>query len=448
MNVHPDWRVLGFTLLVSALVGLGSGLAPALASERIELVRALKETAGTSSGTSHRRWLTLGNGLVVVQMTISMLVLVGAGLLLRTVVNLKTVNTGFDPKNLLLFHVYSTYSQRTGLSLGRLGLDLRDQLATQPGVISASYSSFALMQGWNSTSLIDPIGSKSSAVDTNELRVAPDFFKTMQIPLVAGRGFNPPDLLNEKFGFAPHIAVVNESFARRFFGQQRPVGQRFRFHAAKYETEIIGVVGDAKFDQLRDDVQPTVYVPNVYTPIIDSVGEFEVRTAAAPKAMMSAIRSAITRFDPNLLIADMKTQEEQIDQNIYQERLIANLSTLFALLALIVACVGIYGLLSYQVTRRTQEIGIRLALGAQRGDVLSIVMRQGAALAVLGAVIGTGAALGVTRYLQSFLYGVKPYDPMTMIAVAFLLIAVALLASYIPARRAMRTDPMVALRYE
>jgi ABC-type antimicrobial peptide transport system permease subunit len=163
---------------------------------------------------------------------------------------------------------------------------------------------------------------------------------------------------------------------------------------------------------------------------------------------MPEIRAAITRFDPNLLITDMKTQMEQIDQNIYQERLIANLSSLFALLALIVACVGIYGLLSYQVSRRTHEIGVRLALGAQRGDVLRLVIRRGAILAVLGAVIGIAAALAVTRYLQSFLFGVKPSDPLTIIAVAFGLIAVALLASYIPARRAMKTDPMVALRYE
>jgi len=163
---------------------------------------------------------------------------------------------------------------------------------------------------------------------------------------------------------------------------------------------------------------------------------------------MPEIRAAVARVDPNLLITDMKTQMEQIDQNIYQERLIANLSSLFALLALVVACVGIYGLLSYQVSRRTHEMGIRLALGAQRGDVLRLVIRQGAILGVLGALIGVGAALGVTRYLQSFLFGVKPSDPLTIAAVAFGLIAVALLASYIPARRAMKTDPMVALRYE
>ena len=190
-----------------------------------------------------------------------------------------------------------------------------------------------------------------------------------------------------------------------------------------------------------------VYVPLSNNPG-PNVGTFEVRTALDPKATVPVVRAAITRFDPNLLITGMKTQMEQIDQNIYQERLTANLSSLFALLALIVACVGIYGLLSYQVTRRTHEIGIRLALGAQRSDVLRLVIRQGAILAVLGAVIGIAAALAVTRYLQSFLFGVKPSDPVTIIAVAFGLIAVALLASYIPARRAMKTDPMVALRYE
>jgi ABC-type antimicrobial peptide transport system permease subunit len=189
-------------------------------------------------------------------------------------------------------------------------------------------------------------------------------------------------------------------------------------------------------------------MPTIYSAAVRNGGNFEIRTAMDPKALMPAVRAAVARFDPNLLVTGMKTQMEQIDQNIYQERLIANLSSLFALLALIVACVGIYGLLSYQVSRRTHEIGIRVALGAQRGDVLRIVLRQGAILATSGALIGVGAALGVTRYLQSFLFGVKPSDPMTIVAVAFGLIAVALLASYIPARRAMKTDPMVALRYE
>jgi predicted permease len=266
--------------------------------------------------------------------------------------------------------------------------------------------------------------------------------------LLAGRTLNAQDLQNQKSRNVFPVAVINESFARRFFGRQNPIGQSFRVDQDAPGTEIVGVVGDAKYDHLRSDVQPTIYVPIVYIPVLNDAGTFVIRTAMDPKALMPEIRTAASRFDSNLLIKDMKTQMEQINQNIYQERLIANLSSLFALLALIVACVGIYGLLSYQVSRRTYEIGIRLALGAQRSDVLNLVMWQGAILAVLGALIGIAAALALTRYLQSFLFGVKPSDPVTIAAVAIGLIAVALLASYIPARRAMKTDPMVALRYE
>ena len=375
-----------------------------------------------------------------------MLVLAGAGLLVRTLANLKSVNTGFDPQNLLLFGVDTTYSNRTAENLKSLGSDLQEQLATLPGVKSVSYSSFALMAGSNMDYDIS-IGDAKSYVDVNWLNVAPDFFKTMRIPLLAGRTLNAQDLQNQKSKNVFHVAVINESFARRFFGKQNPIGQTFRVEDT-YKTEIVGVVGDAKYDHLRYDVRPTVYVPIVYTSVFNDAGTFVIRTAMDPKALMPEIRTAVSRFDSNLLVTDMKTQMEQIDQNIYQERLIANLSSLFALLALIVACVGIYGLLSYQVSRRTHEIGIRLALGAQRGDVLNLVMRQGTILAVLGALIGAAAALAVTRYLQSFLFGVKPSDPATIAAVAFGLVAVALLASYIPARRATRVDPMVALRYE
>jgi predicted permease len=447
MDVHPDSRVLGFTVLISVLVGVVSGLAPAFTGGQIELVAALKESSNSSAGASRRRWLTLGNGLVVLQMGLAMLVLAGAGLLVRTLANLKSVNTGFDPQNLLLFGVDTTYSSRTGENLKRVGSDLQEQLTTLPGVKSVSYSSFALMAGSNMDYTIY-IGDSKSWVDVNWMNVAPDFFQTMRIPLLAGRALNAQDLQNQKSLKNFPVAVINESFARRYFGNQNPVGQSFRADQDAPGTEIVGVVGDAKYDHLRRDMRPIVYVPYVYIQVSNIAGEFEVRTALDPKALMPEIRAAVSRFDSNLLITDMKTQMEQIDQNIYQERLIANLSTLFALLALIVACVGIYGLLSYQVTRRTHEIGIRLALGAQRTDVLNLVMRQGAILAVLGVLIGVAAALAVTRYLQSFLFGVKPSDPVTIVGVAFLLIAVALLASYIPARRAMKTDPMVALRYE
>jgi predicted permease len=451
LDVHPDWRVFGFTLLASVLVALLSGLAPASAGTRIDLVSALNESKGSAGGTSRRAWFTPGNALVVSQFALTMVVMAGAGLLVRTLANLRAVNTGFDPQNLVIFGVDTTFSSRTSENLKSLGLDLKEQLEAVPGVNSVSYSQFAPISGSSTENTLDSIGqAKSIEENVNCLPVAPDFFRTMRIPLLAGRTLDARDVQNQDsaWTYEVAVAVVNESFARRYFGKQSPVGQHFRFGGSKSGTEIVGVVGDAKYNRLRNDVRPIVYVPIAYDFDANFVGEFEVRTAMEPKAMMPTIRVAVDRFDSNLLITDMKTQMDQIDQNIYQERLIASLSSLFALLALIVACIGIYGLLSYQVARRTHEIGIRLALGAERADVLRAVLRQGAVLAIVGALIGGAAALALTRYLESFLFGVKPSDPVTMAAVAALLIAVALMASFVPAKRAMKIDPMRALRYE
>ena len=444
VDVHPDPRVLAFTVLVSMLVGVTVGLTPALSSGQKDLVGVLKEgLAGSASATRGRR-ITLGNVLVVVQIALTLLVLVGAGLFVRTLTNLKAVNPGFDTQNLLLFGVDETYSNRAGGNLRVLHRELQEQLAMLPGVTSISYSAARLLAGGGiPAGPIFPEDQPNSPIQVELLPIAPDFFKTMQIPLLAGRTLNAQDSEDKQADDVPRYQplVINKKLAHRLFGDRDPIGRHFR--AGTSLSEVVGVVDDAKYDNMRDSAMPTIYAA-----IGDDDATFEIRTAMDPKTLMPTIRAAVSRFDRNLLITDMKTQEEQIDQSLYQERLIANLSRLFALLALVVASVGIYGLLSYQVTRRTHEIGIRLALGAQRSDVMRLVIRQGAILAELGVVIGIAAALAVTRYLQSFLYGVKPSDPVTIIAVAFLLIAVALLASYIPARRAMKPDPMVALRYE
>ena len=443
VDVHPDAHVLIFTLLVSILAGIAFGLAPMFSSGRLELVPALKESAESASAGGRR--ITLGNSLVVIQMALAVLVCAGTGLLVHTLYNLKAENIGFDPENIVVFRLDATYSNRTGGNLGAFYRDLEDQLSSLPGVSSASRSGVLLLSGGGMGGTIFSRDQSGSPIHVDLLPVSGNFFKTMGIPLLAGRSLNVQDSNAPSSNTHRTHVVVNEALARRLFGTLNPVARHFRVDEDGPENEIVGVVADAKYANLRDDMPPTIY-----TSIAGWDGDmyFEVRSGLDPTAMMPAIRSAVSRFDPNLLITDMKTEEEQIDQNIYQERLIANLSSLFALLALIVACVGIYGLLTYQVTRRTQEIGIRLALGAQRGDVLRIVLRQGTVLAVLGTVLGAAAALVLTRYLQSFLYGVKPSDPLTMICVAFLLIAVALLASYIPARRAAKVDPMEALRYE
>ena len=456
VNVHPDVRVLAVTAVVSTTVGLAFGLVPALSCRKVDLVPALKEGAASWLGVSPSQRSTVGKTLVVVQIALAMLMLVGAGLLVRTLRNLETVDTGFEPEHLLIFGVNTTYSNRTGSNVRLLHREIRDQLATLPGVISASYSAFPLLAGMDSSRQIYAEGQAAAPIDASSFWIGPDFFKTMRIPLLEGRVFNPHEMEEPPPSPSPgnpngiqggsHPVVINRALAQVLFGNQPAVGRMFTMGGlngpSSDKREIVGVVGDTKLDSLRDTKPPLLYGPAG-----DLALAFEVRTAN-PRALIPEIRAAISRFDSNLLITDMKTQEEQIDQNIYQERLIADLSGLFALLALLVACVGIYGLLSYRVAQRTQEIGVRLALGAEQSDILRLVVEQGAILVAIGVTIGITAALGVTRFLQSFLFEVKPSDPLTLICVVLLLAIVALVACFIPARRASKVDPVVALRYE
>jgi macrolide transport system ATP-binding/permease protein len=443
VEVRPDAHVLFFTAILSILTGIASGLVPAFSSKRPELIPALKQTSGAAPIT-HGRLIPLGSTLVVVQVALAMLVLAGTALLVRTLSNLKAENVGFDPQNLIVFQIDATYSKRSGENLKTLYREVQDRLSSLPGVISASRSGVVLLGGGGMGGNIFSKDQSGRPIHVGVLPVSGDFFQTMGIRLLTGRTFSEQDSGTHPDGVPTHV-VVNQALARRLFGTRNPLGGHFRENEDGSEDEIVGVVADTKYANVRDEIQPTIF---------NSIGNwdadffFEVRTAMDPKAIMPEIRDAVTRFDSNLLITDMKTQAEQIDQNIYQERLIANLSTLFAGLALIVSGVGIYGLLSYQVSRRTQEIGIRLALGAQRNDVLGLVVRQGALSSGLGVLVGSMAALAATRFLQSFLFGVKPSDPATIAAAAFGLIAVALLSSYLPARQAMQTDPNTALHYE
>jgi len=262
----------------------------------------------------------------------------------------------------------------------------------------------------------------------------------MRIPLLAGRSFTQAD-----FESTHEVTIVNREFVRRYLEGGNPLGLHLGGSAAKDDPgeEIIAVVGDAKYDDLKKAIEPTTYVP-----FKGSAANFELRTAGTPEALIPAVRGIVSQLDSHIPAPDFKTQTEQIDRSLFRERLVAHLSSFFGLLALALACVGLYGSLSYEVTRRTREIGIRTALGAQQRDVLHLVVGQGIALAVIGAVVGIAGAFGLTRYLQSLLYGVRPTDPATFAGVAILLTVVSLVACYNPARRAARVDPMVALRYE
>jgi predicted permease len=410
----------------------------------VDLIPALKErgTKGKSSIRGSERRFGLGAALVVAQVAVSMLVLASAGLLLRTLVNLRSTKTGFDARNILLFDIDARLSGYKDSKLGNLYREVQRRLAAVPSVVSATYSSTALLSGANmTTTLRITEASVQSRVNVDELPVGPDFFHTMRIPALTGRTFSAIDFDNSG---KPRPIVINESFARRFFGKEKPLGRLLsEGDATDPEYEIVGVVGDAKYDSLRKEIVPTAYLPMGPEP-----GSFEIRAAMDPKALIPTVRQVVAELDSSLVLLNAKTQIEQIDQALYQERLFADLSSLFGALALALACIGLYGLLSYEVTRRTHEIGIRMAMGAEQRNVLRLVISKGIALAAFGVTVGIVVALGVTRYVEVLLYGVRPADPATLICVAALLLAVASAACYVPARRAMRVDPMAALRSE
>jgi predicted permease len=453
-----DLRVLGFTVTISLLTGILFGIAPTFRSTRVDLTPALKEGERSSGSPGHAvgKWFSIGNALVVAQVALAIVVLVGAGLLVRTLQNLRSVDVGFDSHNILVFGIDPTLIGYKGAQVDAFYRDLQVRLAETPGVKSASYSILPLLSNrLGITGFHWPGMPKDETSMADGLAVGPNFFATMHIPLLAGRDFNASDykVSAANSGSIPTSArtpvIVNQAFVQKYLGKENPLGKQFGEADAAEDRpaipgyEIIGVVRDAKYNSLRRDIQAMMYTPQ-------SAGgaSFELRTAADPQAILPAIREVVAQVNTNLPLYDVKTESEQIDRLLFQERLVARLSGFFALLALVLACVGLYGLLSYEVSRRTREIGIRMALGAEPGSVMKLVLRQGIVLAIAGAGIGIGAAFMVTRYLASMLYDVRANDPATMISVAALLTIVAVTACYIPARRAMSVDPLVALRYE
>jgi predicted permease len=442
LEVQCNLPVLGFVLATTSLTVILSGLAPAFLSTQVNLMPALKESAGgvpAASFAGSRRF-GLSGLLVVAQVALSILVLVGAGLLVRTLTKLKSIDPGFEPRNILLFGIDPKLNGYGETQIQTLYRDLQTRLTSLPSVISASYSSASLLSGslWSGDIRVEGQDDNPTFV-TNMLSVGTRFFETMQIPLMSGRTFTDADVDSGQLR-----AVVNRAFVRKFLVNKNVLGTRFSGRDPKAPLqEIIGVVGDAKYDTVKGEVQPTAYVP-----LRGSSAHFELRTVTNSSGLVLAIRQAVHDLDGNVPIFDVRTQAEQIDQLLFNEHLMARLSSLFGILALVLATVGLYGLLSHEVTRRGREIGIRMALGAGRPDVLGLVVGRGMVLTGIGVVLGLAASFAMTRYLSSLLYGVTPLDSTTFSAITVLLIAVALLACYIPARRATKVDPMVALRYE
>jgi predicted permease len=374
---------------------------------------------------------------------ISLVLLVGAGLFLRTVQNLRHVDVGFDPQNLVLFRVTPQLNRYDEARTAALYKELLERLAAVPGVRGAAMSQPALLSGSvNSTGIFVHGRTYAPGERDNSIHrvvVSPNFFDVMGIPLLAGRGFSDAD-----HDTAPKVVVINDAAARKYFPGENPIGRRF---GPSIETtgdlEIVGVLRDVKYNSVRDEVPPTMYVPYRQTRFGGAV--FEVRTASAPAGTIGAVREAVRQIDPNLPLQDVSTQIEQVERRFAQERLFAQAYSLFGALALLVAAVGLFGLMSYNVSRRTNEIGIRMALGAQRGDVLRLVMRESMVLVAIGIAIGLGIAVGTSRFVATLLYNLAPTDTASMAVAIAVMAVVSAVAGFIPARRASKVDPMVAL---
>ncbi|MBV9928554.1 MAG: ABC transporter permease [Acidobacteria bacterium] len=448
-----DLRVLLFTLALSVLTGLVFGTVPAWRATRVDTTPALKDGARSSGGASRSLFT---KSLVVAQVAISLLLMVGAGLFVRTLVNLQRVELGFDERNLLLFSVEPGLIGYKDERLAGLYRQMSERIEGVPGVRSATFSAEPLIaQSESDRGLflpgapVLPDGKVQSSGNVYIHQVRENFLKAIGIPLLAGRDLTPQDDAR-----AAKVAVVNQTFARRYFKGENPLGKRFSFDASPAtagEVEIVGLAGDAKYTSQRDEVPPTAYLPWPQELNALRSATFEVRTSGDPAAYVEAVRRAVGGVDSGLPLKDVKTQVEQADETLALERLFAKLLSLFGLLAQALAAVGLYGVLAWSVVQRTREIGIRVALGAQRGDVLRMVLRQGMALTLLGVAAGVAGAYALTKYLASLsemLYGVSVTDPLTFGATALFLTLVALAACYLPARRATKVDPMVALRYE
>ncbi|HEV8385175.1 MAG TPA: ABC transporter permease [Candidatus Acidoferrales bacterium] len=435
-----NWSVLGVAAALSLLTGAVFGLAPAIQATRVDVLPALKDIRANRAPSRMR--VSLSHVLVVSQIAMSLLLLFAMGLFVRTLSNLQSVNVGFQRENLLLFQLNARQAGHRGPEMVRFFADLRKRLSAIPGVHNVSLSNRPLFTAGFSLR-IEVSGTETQG--TRLLFVGPEFFTTMKIPLLLGREINERDHLG-----SPEVAVVSEMFAKTNFGTENPVGRRLTMKDPDpREMEIIGVVKDARYGGVKRDLPPVVYMPYDQGALkfVDEM-TYAVRTSGDPLAYANTIREIVHQADARVPVANLITQAAQIDQAIHQEIAFAKLCTLFALLALLIASVGIYGTVAYSVARRTSEIGIRIALGAQRSSVVFRVLREVFVLALVGLAISVPAALSGSKFVESFLYGMRPNDPLTVVLAAVILLGAALAAGYVPAWKASRIDPMLALRHE
>jgi predicted permease len=452
LSTEPDLRVGAFTALLALATAVVFGLIPALQASKPELNRTLREEAGNlSGGTKHARFR---KGLVVAQVALSMLLVAGAGLFARSLYNLKTLDTGFDVDNLITFRIDPSLNGYDQTRIKRFYEQLLEEIRQLPGVQSASIAQVPALTGNASSRTIEVQGYERKPDEnmnpwTNE--VGPDYFRTMGMPLIAGREFTERDVAG-----APLVAIVNESFAKYFWGNANPIGRRFGFSIMKNPAavEVVGVVKDSLYADMRQGTTEENQTPRfAYIPYQQSAElnemTFYVRAAGLTAAAMpEQLRQTVRRADAAMPVYELQSMTQTVDEALFNERMLALLSASFGLLATALAAIGLYGVMSYTVARRTREIGIRIALGAERTTVVWMVLREVAFLTVIGIGLGLPGALGLSRFVRSQLYGIEPTDPMTLVIAATTLAAVGLFAGYIPARRAAGVQPVRALRYE
>jgi predicted permease len=421
------------------------GLAPAIQSTRPELAGTLKDQAGAVVGGTS---VWLRKSLVVAQVALSLLLLIGAGLFVQSLKNLKGVNPGFHTENLVSFStdpLLNGYKDERVLQFYR---QLTDRLTQLPGISSAALAVMAVLDGneWDSSVTVEGYTARQGeAVDPHMQFVSPRFFETLGIPVMLGRDFT---LRDEKGG--PKVGIVNQRFARKYFAGVSPIGRHVGMGlnpGTKLDIEIVGVAGDTRYESMRDEIPYELYIPYRQLDFAEGMTAY-LRAKGDPANLFPTLRQVVREVDSNVPVYRMRTLEQQVDKSLVTERMLAMLSTVFGCLATVLAAVGLYGVMAYMVARRTREIGIRMALGAGRGRVIWLVMREVALLAAIGVIIGLPSAWVVTRLVQTQLFGILPTDAPTMTLAAFGIATVALLAGYLPARRATGIDPMRALRWE
>ena len=444
VKINLDLTVLGFTLAAVMLTGMAFGLAPALRFSRPDVHEALKEGGKTSSGGSGRH--RLRGVLVVTQVALALVLLIGSGLMLRSFLKLRQVTPGFNPDHVLTLEYRVP---RTKYPEGQQQWNFHRQVVERtqalPGVESASVV-LALPHSGNGGSAIfipldRPEPPKGQEPRAQRNMADTYYFHTMQIPLLKGRVFTDQDRAESALA-----VIINQTMARRYWPNEDPIGKQLRFPEGNVIGSIVGVVGDVKHGSLDEPETPQLYVPYAQRPFIFAT--LVVRTQPEPMSLANAVRGAVWSVDKDQPVWKVRTLESLVDRSANQNRFVMLLLIIFSALALVLAAIGIYGVISYSVSQRTQEIGVRLALGAQRGDIYRLVVGQGLTLTLIGVAAGLGASWGLTRFLSDLLFGVSSTDAVTFAGISILLTGVAWLACYLPARRATQVDPMIALRYE